>query len=125
MKPLDKMINVEKAKLLHELFPQEIPGLLEYVSSICLTIQEDEQLVRTQWDNGLLTAETWLSLAEEVSSKIERYGKKFHTHSRLFADQLFDGYTALYMVHCMGLYTKVRQHSNPKFALAIDLFFNP
>lgn len=25
MKPLDNLINVEKAKLLHELFPQEIP----------------------------------------------------------------------------------------------------
>lgn len=124
MKPLDNLINVEKAKLLHELFPQEIRALLEYTDNMCLTIQEDEQLIRSQWENGLLTVEAWLSFVEEVRNKINKYGKRLHTHSRLFADQLFDGYVALYMVHCMTLYTTVRKHSNPKFTLAIDLLFN-
>ena len=125
MKPLDNLINVERAKLLHELFPQEIPALLEYTNNMCITIQEDEQLTRSQWENGLLTVEAWLSFVEEVRSKINRYGKRLHTQSRLFADQLFDGHTALYMVHCMTLYTTIRKHNNYKFALAIDLLFNP
>lgn len=125
MKPLENLINVEKARLLHELFPQEIPALLEYVSNMCLTIQEDEQLTRTQWENGLMTVEAWLSFVEEVGNKISRYGKRLHAQSRLFADQLFDGYAALYMVHCMTLYTTLRKHPNRKFALAIDLLFNP
>lgn len=124
MKPLDNLINVEKAKLLHELFPQEILALLEYTDNMCLTIQEDEQLIRSQWENGLLTVGAWLSFVEEVRNKINKYGTRLHTHSRLFADQLFDGYVALYMVHCMTLYTTVRKHSNPKFTLAIDLLFN-
>jgi hypothetical protein len=125
MKPLENLINVEKARLLHELFPQEIPALLEYINSMCLTIQEDEQLLHTQWNGGLFTIETWLSFVEEVRSKIDRYGKRLHTQSRLFADQLFDGYTALYVVHCMTLYTATRKHSNHKFVLVIDLLFNP
>lgn len=124
MKPLENLINVEKAKLLHELFPQEIPALLEYVNGMCLTIQEDEQLTRSQWENGLLTVEAWLSFVEEVRYKIEKYGKRMHEQSRLFADQLFDGYVAIYMVHCMTLYTTIRQHPNHKFSLAIDLLFN-
>ena len=125
MKPLEQLINVEKARLLHELFPQEIPALLEYTYNMCLSIQEDEQLLHTQWNSGLFTIETWLSLVEEVRSKIDRYGKRLHTQNRLFADQLFDGYTALCMVHCMALYTATRKHSNYKFVLAIDLLFNP
>jgi len=125
MKPLENLIIVEKARLLHELFPQEIPALLEYTNNMCLTTQEDEQLTRNQWENGLLTVEAWLSFVEEVRSKIDKYGKRLHTQSRLFADQLFDGYTALYMVHCMTLYTTTRKHSNHKFVLAIDLLFNP
>ncbi|MBS1666479.1 hypothetical protein [Chitinophaga defluvii] len=125
MKPLENLINVEKARLLHELFPQEIPALLEYVNGMCLTIQEDEQLTRNQWENGLLTVEAWLSFVEEVRNKIERYGKRMHKQSRLFADQLFDGYVAIYMVHCMTLYTTIRKHPNHKFSLAIDLLFNP
>jgi hypothetical protein len=124
MKPLENLINVEKAKLLHELFPQEIRALLEYTYNMCLTIQEDEQLTRNQRENGLLTVEAWLSIVEEVKNKIDRYGKRLHTQSRLFADQLFDGYVALYMVHCMTLYTTIRKHPNHKFALGIDLLFN-
>ena len=125
MKPLENLINVEKARLLHELFPQEIPALLEYTRNMCLTIQEDEQLTREQWENGLFTVEVWLSFVEEIKSKIYKYGKRLHTHSRLFADQLFDGYAAFYMVHCMALYITIRKHGNHKFVLAIDLLFNP
>ncbi len=66
MKPLENLINVEKARILHELFPQEIPALLKYTNNMCLTIQEDEQLTRNQWENGLLTVEAWLSFVEEV-----------------------------------------------------------
>lgn len=125
MKPLENLRNVEKARLLHELFPLEIPALLAYTGSLCTTIQEEEQLLRSQWDNGIFTVDAWLSLVEAVRAKIERYGKRLHTQSRLFADQLFDGYTALYMVHCMTLYTTIRQHGNHKFVSAIDLLFNP
>ena len=125
MKPLEKLINVEKAKLLHELFPQEIPALLSYVSQVCATIREDTQLIREQWDNGLLTVEAWLSFTEEVDKKIKRYGNYLYKQSRVFADQLFDGYLSLYMVHCLNLYITTRQHENYKFVQAIDLLFNP
>lgn len=125
MKPLEHLINVEKARLLHELFPQEIPALLEYVYNLCLTIQEDEQLTPNQWEKGLLTAEVRLSTVQEARDKIERYAERLHKQSRLFADQLFDGHVALYMVYCMTLYTTIRKHTNSKFVLAIDLLFNP
>ncbi|MDX2001818.1 MAG: hypothetical protein SFW35_05275 [Chitinophagales bacterium] len=125
MRPLENLINVEKAKLLHELFPQEIPALLAYAGSMCLTIQEEEQLLRSKWDNGLFTVDAWISFVKEVGNKINRYGQRLHTQSSLFADQLFDGYLALYMVHCLTLYTTIRKHENPKFTLAIDLLFNP
>lgn len=125
MKLLENLTNVEKARLLHELFPQEIPALLEFTNNMRIAIQEDEQLARDQWKNGLLTVEARLSFAEEVRSKIDKYRKKLHTHSRLFADQLFDGYHALYMVHCLTLYTTTHKHSNKKFVVAVDLFFNP
>ena len=125
MKPLEQLINVEKAKLLHQLFPQEIPALLAYTSSLCSTILEEEQLLRSKWDNGLFTVEAWLSFVKEVGSKINRYGKRLYTQSRLFADQLFDGYLALYMVHCLTIYTTIRKHSDSKFVLAVDLLFNP
>jgi len=125
MKPLEQLINVEKARLLHQLFPQEIPALLAYTGNLCKTIQEEEQLLRSQWDNGLFTVDAWLSFVNEVGNKINRYGERLHTQSRLFADQLFDGYLALYMVHSLTQYTTIRQHDNHKFVQAIDLLFHP
>lgn len=123
MKPLENLTNVEKAKLLHELFPQEIPALLDFIYNMSLTVQEDEQLLRRRWD-GLLTVEAWLSLAEEVRIKIDRYKNRLHTHSRLFSDQLFDGYVGLYMLHCLTSYTTIRKHNNHKFVLAVNLLFS-
>jgi len=125
MKPLEQLINVEKARLLHQLFPQEIPALLTYTGNLCTTIQEEEQLLRSQWDNGLFTVDAWLSFVKEVGNKINRYGNRLNTQSRLFADQLFDGYLALYMVHSLMQYTTTRQHENHKFVQAIKLLFHP
>lgn len=125
MKSLEYLSNVEKARLLHDLFPQEMPAILEYIHNMCLAIQEDEQPGRHQWTNGLITFEAWLSFVNDVKHRIEKYGKRLHRDSHLFAAQLFDGYNALYTVHCLILYTTIRQHSNHKLVQAIDLLFNP
>ncbi|MBW7891981.1 MAG: hypothetical protein H3C48_13370 [Chitinophagaceae bacterium] len=125
MKPLAELINVEKARLLHQLFPGEIPAFLQYVQGVGASVLEHETEQRQTWDNGLFSFDFWLSLIREADSKIKRYGKRLHTGSKLFADQLFDGYLAFYMVHCLMLYTQTRQHPNRKFAIAVDLLFNP
>lgn len=125
MKPLDQLINVEKARLLHELFPQEIPALLTYTYNMCLTLLEDEKSLRTQWNNGFLTVDAWLSFVRAAKDKIDKYGNRLQTQSDLFADHLFEGFTAMYMVHCLTLYTTVQRHRNHKFVLAVDLLFNP
>ena len=118
------MTNVEKARLLHQLFPSGIPQLLDYIQGMCDAIRSDEATNRKQWD-APFRFELWLNILNDTERKMNRYGKKLHTSSRLFADQLFDGFTALYMVHCLRLYITTRQDPNPKFSAAIDLFFNP
>ncbi|HVW96685.1 MAG TPA: hypothetical protein VHA56_12015 [Mucilaginibacter sp.] len=124
MKPLDKLTNVEKGKLLHELFPDEIPAFLQFTTGICIAIREQEQSYRAHWDNGIYSFDFWLSLVKEAQQKIEKYGSQLQRSSRLFAEQLFDGYIALYLVHCLLSYTTIRKHPNPKFTTAIDLLFN-
>lgn len=125
MKPLEDLINVEKARLLHEWFPQEIPALLTFTYNMCLTLLEDEQKVRSQWQNGLLTVDAWLSFIRAAKDRIDKNEKKLQTQSDLFADELFEGFIAVYMVHCITLYTTVQRHPNPKFMLAVNLLFNP
>ncbi|WP_423147853.1 hypothetical protein [Rubrolithibacter danxiaensis] len=125
MKPLSNLTNIEKAKLLHQLFPDEIPALLEFVQNMCVTIKEQEQLHREQWENGLFSFDFWLSQLYEAEQKINHYGIRLSKSVQLFADQLFEGYLAVYLVHCLMVYTTTRQHPNIRFAKAVDLLFNP
>lgn len=123
MKSLEELINVEKGRLLHQLFPLEIPAFLQFVAGMSQTIEEEQQRIQSKWDNGLMEFEYWLSLAKEAAKKLTKYGRRLYTSSRLFADQLFDGYTALYLSHCLIQYTQSRKHENEKFALAVQLLF--
>ncbi|WP_423147034.1 hypothetical protein [Rubrolithibacter danxiaensis] len=125
MKPLNNLTNIEKAKLLHDLFPEEIPSLLAFVCNMSITVKEQEQQHRERWENGLFGFDFWLSLLTEVDSKINKYANKLNNRSLLFAEQLFNGYLAMYMVHCLTVYTTNRQHTNKKFTQAVDLLFNP
>lgn len=123
MKPLESLSNVEKGKLLHNLFPQEIPAYLEYAERLCDTIKEDEGNQRKSWDIGFISFDFWIHLITQTQRKIEQYGIRLHQNSKLFSDQLFDGQLAMFQVHALLLYTHTRQHPNPKFTAAIELFF--
>lgn len=69
MKTLDNLNNVEKARLLHELFPDEIPAILEYVKSLSITIEEEREMLNSKWDNQLFSFPFWLSLAKDAKRK--------------------------------------------------------
>lgn len=125
MKPLEQLVNVEKARLLHQLFPDEIPAFLQYMQGVCENIREQEPQQRRQWDNGLFSFDFWMSLVTGAEKKLMQYNGRLHKRSSLFADQLFDGYMAVYTVHCLTLYTQTKNHPNRKFTLAVDLLFNP
>ena len=124
MKPLDKCTNVEKAKLLHQLFPNEIPNLLQFVQGIAQSIKEDEESSRQAWKNGLFTFDFWLSLVVDVETRIEKYGDKLYNSSSLFADQLFDSFLSYFMTYSLILFTTIQQHPNKDFTKAVDLLFN-
>lgn len=117
------MNNVEKAKLMFQLFPNEIPQLLEFVKGVCDTITEHEDIERKRWQHGIVTFDFWLSLVRDIATVINRYGRDLHKSRQLFGDQLFDGQLALVMLHCLTLYTTTRQHPNQRFADAVKLLF--
>ncbi|WP_159477670.1 hypothetical protein [Dyadobacter sp. 3J3] len=125
MKAFNQLKNVEKGKLLHQLFPGEMPALLDFVQGMCEAVNENQDLNRAKWNNGLFSFDFWLSLAGNVHGVTEKYGPKLHKNSNLFADQLFDGYLACFTMHCIVTYTAVRQNENSKFVKAVDFLFNP
>jgi len=125
MQPLTALNNVQKARLLHALLMQEIPAFLTYTQQLSTYMRENPGEVRKVWVNQLFGVDMWFALAEEADRKIKKYGRQLEKSSTLFADQLFDGYGALYLHHCLTTYTEQGKHSDPKFKTAVDLFFNP
>ena len=125
MQPLHKFNNVDKAKLLHALFIHEIPGFLTHSQEISAFIKDHPDEVRKVWKNQLFGVDFWFQLSADADRKITQYGKQLEKSSAVFADQLFDGYGALYLHHCLTTYTEQGKYNDPKFKTAVDLFFNP
>ncbi|MFA6083448.1 hypothetical protein [Mucilaginibacter sp.] len=125
MKALHTFNNVEKAKLLHALFIHEIPGFLTHAQELSAFIKDHPDEVRKVWKNQLFGVDFWFQLSEQADRKIKQYGKQLEKSSALFSDQLFDGYGALYLHHCLTTYVDKGKYTDPKFKTAVDLFFNP
>ncbi|MCS3732342.1 hypothetical protein [Mucilaginibacter dorajii] len=125
MQALHTFNNVQKAKLLHALFIHEIPGFLIYAQQLSAYIRDNPDEVRKVWKNQLFGVDFWFQLSEAADRKIKQYGRLLEKSSNVFADQLFDGYSALYLHHCLTTYTDKGRHKDPKFKLAVELIFNP
>ena len=122
MKPLSQQNNVERARLLFELFPNEMPAFISFMKINVQKILKNDEHLRDNWKGQLITVEFWLELAKKANECINKYDDKLGQKSRLFADQLFDGYNALLGSHCLSQYRQVA--SNQKFIKAIDIFFS-
>lgn len=123
MKPIDRLNNVERAKILHQLFPEEINPVLVYMSKHTEYILANADHLRKEWSHGLINFEMWLQFAGITKCCLAKYGHRLNKTAALFADQLFDGLLALYTVDCIAKYAET-ENAGPKFSKAVELFFN-
>lgn len=124
MKTFQEFTDIDSARLLHQLFPDEIPALLDFMEGIGSTIKDEEQRNRKNWDNAFYDFDFWLSLIETIQIRIKQHGAKLREDSKLFADSVFGGYQALFARHCITLFVTIRKHPNQSFVKAIKLLFN-
>lgn len=123
MKPLEQLNNVERAKLLFELFPAAIPASIECIKAIANTICNDPEDLKQKWEGQFFTAAFWIQLATDTKKSIEKNGQQLKKNSRRFSDQLFDGYNALFTVHCLQQYITLEECSDKAFAKAVEMLF--
>ena len=123
MQPLTQLNNTERAKLLFELFPGEIPDFLFFLKSVTDNLVGDPDQLKERWINRFCSAECWLRLAGAIQKKLDRYKQQLPKRSRLFGDQLFDGYTALYTAHCLQQYIQHGKPADAHFKNAVELLF--
>lgn len=125
MPTLKEMNNVQRAKLLCSLIPEEIPKFLEALQQYCDTITSDQAAVHRSFENNpnpIISAGEWIYIAQDVQVSLGKCKERLHKSSNLFADQLFGGYLALFTSHCVNLYKEGLPEDN-KFRQAAALLF--
>lgn len=122
MKPFDELTIIDKARLLHELFPDEIKGLIEFILQTANSLTIEPQKVKDNWGGKQFTADGWLILAKDIDSRIVKNFDALIRNKQRFSDQLFDGYTALLTMQCMLDYREVCKNS--KFIQAMQFLFD-
>ncbi|EHQ27536.1 hypothetical protein [Mucilaginibacter paludis] len=125
MKLLANFDNIAKARLLHDLFPDEIPALLDDIQAVCANFKANKEAYEKTWDFGLMTFEMWLSLAEKATTVITKYRTQMCKSSKVFSEQLFHAYdyTVIFVNDRVAKYA-LKLDENSKFRKAVDLLFD-
>lgn len=123
MQPLNYLNNVQKARLLHSLLIQEIPEFLGYLNELTETVLSDKEKTIAEWTDQMFSIDLWFELAEQVQKVMAKYPNDLRKSSSVFADQLFDGYTAIFMAHALNQYVALGKHTDANFKPAVDLLF--
>lgn len=120
MKSLQNLNNVERAKLLFELFPESIPGFITYVKEA--TANYDKEDLRKTWSNGMIGVDWWISLLDDVQAILIKYGSSISKSKNLFSDQLFDGYNAFVTSTLLSNYAN-KSGIDKKFTAMVKILF--
>jgi hypothetical protein len=116
------MNNVEKGKFLADLVPEELPNITKYIEQEIAHFLKNEENTKRYWTANLVTGDYWFQLIRNIEKVINKCGNRLHRNHRWFADQLFDGYDALFTIYCLVEYSE-KTDCNHKLRYAIHLLF--
>ncbi len=122
MKALANFENKDKLRLLHDLFPLEIPVLLDDIMEFCKDFRENKEAYAKNWSNGFMPIAYWLKLSEETETLINKYRRDMERSSKVFSDQLSFTYAVLFVNDRIIKYAD-NESENYKFKVAVDLLF--
>ncbi|MNK28375.1 hypothetical protein D3C87_467490 [compost metagenome] len=124
MKRLIDLTNTTKAKLLFDLFPEELPLFLEHLNNVCVDLEERKEVLLKEWNNGFISFHFWFALSNETLGILKRHKFNMMKSSTVFADQLFFSNTYMFVNDRIVKYAE-RKSENNKFKIAVDLLYNP
>jgi hypothetical protein len=122
MKALNKFENRDKLKVLHELFPEEMPQVLDHIQEVCADFKKHWEAYAKDWNDGFMPFDYWLSLSEQTAELIKKYRFNMVRSSRVFSDQLSYSYAVLFVNDRIVKYAKGHSN-NEKFNMAVALLF--
>jgi hypothetical protein len=123
MKPLNKLSPIERAEFLFELFPDEMPGLVEFSKELTQSIIDHPEKMKAS-PNLLHSTPFWFELVNKASRKFETFGTRLATTSTLFSHELFGKYEHIYASYCLHQFMLSENCTNRKFRDTMMLLFS-
>ncbi|SEK23148.1 hypothetical protein [Parapedobacter koreensis] len=123
MNALNQLTNTEKLRLLHDLFPNEIPELLDDILGFCTAFKENAAKYKEAWDSNDFTFETWMHLSQQTEKLIKKKRFDMVRSSRIFSEHLSFAYEVFFVIDRIVKYAENRCE-NRKFKLAVDMLFS-
>ena len=123
MNRLTQLDNTAKAKLLHELFPEEIPALVENIKSVCSAFEQGQDEYRATWDFGFFSFDEWLSLSRQTAERVAKFEFNIIRSSKVFSDQLCFNLQALFVNDRIIKYAD-QVSTNEKFKLMVQVLYH-
>lgn len=123
MKSLAELDNTAKAKLLHELFPEEVKPLIENLKQVCADFEQRQQEYREGWSFGFFSFDQWLSLSRQSMQRIERFEVSMIDSSRVFSQQLCFNLQVLFVNDRIIKYAD-QVSTNEKFKLMVQVLYH-
>ncbi|MCX2476048.1 hypothetical protein OQZ33_17070 [Pedobacter sp. MC2016-05] len=127
MKALKLLTGEDKAKLLHELFPEEMENLVIYINEFyinefCAHFSANTEAYRKDWKNGLISFNYWIALSKETAGIISMEKRNLIKSSKLFSEQLYFSCTSLFVTDCIVKFSD-QKSENDKSKLMVNAFF--
>lgn len=116
------MNSIDKAQLIHALFPDDINHMLTFFEDTASMILNSPSLMPEDWNRKIELA-AWQKEAEALKQKIIQHREQMVKDSGFFAATLFKGYLDFFPLQCLRDYTLLTP--NQKLADAIELLFEP
>jgi hypothetical protein len=89
MNPVHTLTGSEKARLLYNLFPNEMQALLKNIGEFCAHFSEHQETYLKDWTNGFMPFDYWLSLSEETAGLLKRHTSSMAKSSKVFSEHLY------------------------------------
>ncbi len=124
MPSLEFLQNYQKGKLLHGLFPEEMPGFIKFLHVCGDKIVNEPAILKVILlsfpDSRFFE---WKKVANEINKAIDTYGDQLNSNSHLFGYEIFDYFRGSYTIHCLRSYTSFYK-SNDKFRMMVHVLFS-
>jgi hypothetical protein len=91
MQALNKQNDKQRAILLHQLFPGEIRGFLQFAVVLAGQIAQTDYETDEEWAHPNLSAGDWVNLAAETARVIREDDGRLIADCRYFGERLFAG----------------------------------